>query len=332
MTASSIQAQAVQAYVDAVFREENYTIPEDPALRGMSVLLDLSAKRAFEASQEVIGTADTIVRAVEKLKKAPRTVGKMTPGKTILNECTPYEQMAAVALWLNEKGPTMTKRHTVALGGEDDAIIPLYVNKPKNGSVSLMTTVVGHTRGRLKAPRYTELAETDPRGSAVEEFIEPLNGLEIQRQPNCIASLLLKSNGYDCDCVPNDWRYKVFDSDKIFAKEASVELPRQSSNKTTKVKEQSAGYNVAKMINLDPLRENNILPEHHYEDYHEEGYDDDATPEVTPLDILKGLRAIVKKKDSSMLDEQMARLFATRMGISESATIKQHVATILFEE
>jgi len=83
------------------------------------------------------------------------------------------------------------------------------------------------------------------------------------------------------------------------------------------------------MMQTSQYRNRNLLPVCNYEDYHDEGYDDDQTPYVTPKGIFSALSNSLQT-GSSDLDEVLEKLFATRLQLSSNPAIEGFSASALF--
>jgi hypothetical protein len=299
--------------------------------RGISSLVDQSAQRAYEKFQEELESTKTFKKGVRALRDAPRTCGGFKEEKAILENLTPYEQTAALAQWIGEDGSSMQKSRTIALYNEK-GVVPVWIKPPKNSHASLMTTILGHTTGTLKAPCYEDMAEEYLRGTLQERFIEPLNGLEMHRQPGCIGSLILKSSAFDANLIDEGYRYKVWDVKGVsLAKEASVELKGQNTSKVIKVKQQSAGFNIGRMVANNQYRRNNLLPELYYEDFSDEGYADDEHPFFNVKSIVKTLPKALRG-DSEDLDALIEKLFAVRVQGSSIRSMRAKTRDVFFPE
>lgn len=321
---------AVGNYLNAL-AEEDYSIPSDGTLRCISQCIDASAKRIFQETNEILIEDRTIRLAIKRLKEQPRLCKGFDREKAILPHLTAFEQMGALSLWVKNEGHQMVKTHTFALAASDDQFIPVWIKPPKTKPLSSMHIVLGNSRGAYKMPKYTKWSEEDPQENSYQAvFIDPLNSLEIHRQPHCIGSLLLKANPYERQSIDHTWRFRVYEN-KDFARVASVEFPNQTklSAKASAIKAQSASYNLAKMIQKDRLREENLLPDLFYENYFDDGYSDDAIPTVTPLSLAQTLPEALKG-NTQPLDQQMAQLFTARLKISAIPAIKTLAAKNLF--
>lgn len=339
-------AIGVQQYVHRVRKEKNRSMPSEDVCRTMSELMDKASFRAYHSLQRQLERSIEFQRAVEVIRKAPVCCGGFTKRrallKAILRGLTPFEQTAALCSWVKGPGKNIKKDHSFALASEEDRIVPIWVKRPKQRyKPSPMTVIVGHSAGKVgvRSPSYTKKNEKDfpgwderdPKGNPDGIFIEPINGLEMHRQPDYIGALLLKSNLYDRDSITNEWRYKVYQrKPEEFAREASVEIPQQQTKKAREVKKSSAGYNLAKMIEMKHLRRKNLMPELHCEDYRD-WYNDNAEPFVSPYSIVKTFPAALKGNTDS-LDEEMAKLFAQKLGISTIPVVEIFAADTLFPE
>ena len=314
------------SYLDSI-KEGTYTPPNREALLAISSLIDLSAERVFYQVNTTLKNAPEIKASRIILTNAPRTCGGFKQNNSLFSDLTSFEQMHVITNWVNDYGPTMLKPHTISLSADEgDSFIPLWVKPLRSGGgPNLMTILLGNSKGALKAPCYNDWAKNNPQNNS---FIEPLNSLEIHRQPGCLGSLFLKSAPYGAGLLANDWRYKVYTADKNMAPEASVELPHQKSPKTGKVKSLSAGYNLAKMVDSS-MRKKNLLPTLLFEDYSTEGYNDDLLPFVSPKAIIKTLPEALKG-NTAPLDALMAQVAAPRFGQSNLQPVRALLAAQLF--
>ncbi len=328
MTITGNGAADLSNYVNSI-KEGIYTPPKAPALKAMSALVDKSAERVFKNIEKTLKASPEMEKALATLKNSPRTCGGFKPKNACLKDLTSFEQMYALTSWVKENSTTMLKPHTVTLSAnEGEALVPVWVKPLRSGGgPNLMTIFLGNTKGALKGPSYTDWAAKDPEENV---FIEPLNSLEMHRQPGCLGGLILKAAPYEAGILSHTWRYKVYTTGTDFAPEASVELPKQRSKKSCLIKEQSAGYNLAQMIN-SPIRDKSILPELLFEEYHEEGYDDESIPSVSPHDIIKTFPEALKGNTID-LDALISQVIAPRLGKSSIGPAKDLCASFLFPE
>jgi hypothetical protein len=324
-------ATLVQEYADCVKRKVYERPADEQTLIAVSKLLDESAKKAYQEAQKTLEKTREFKQAISVIKEQPRTCGGFKEENAILDTLTAYEQSAAVVSWVKEKSSSIKKPHTITLYSEEGPV-PVWVKKPKNAFVSPMTVILGTPRGALKAPSYENWAEEDPKTSQAKLFVEPLNALEMHRQPDCLGALTLKASSYDAGVLKHDWRYKIWNSKQSQrAKEASVELKQQQTTPVKQIKAQSAGYNLALMIENNSIRKKNLLPEVHFEDYSDEGYNDYGAAFLSPENIVKTLPAAIKGNTDD-LDSAMQKLFSLRIGQSSISPVKDLVINHLFTE
>ena len=317
----------VQDYVTAVIQGDSYESPSPSGLVAMSQLIDASGQRAFQEAEAIMDHSRSIRRDVRTMRRADRLCGEFSPATAVLSERTSYEQMKVAKEWMEQDNPRQI--HTIALSAPEDSVVPVYVRSPPKSRTTLMHIALGNGRGALKAPKYSQWAEEDPRSTPQEVFVNPLNSLEIHRQPHCIGALLLKSGAYHNEDLDASWRYQVEENGSL-AKTASVEIPKQSSRPAKQIKAQSAGYNLAKMIETDSLRETNLLPELHYVDFHDD-YNEDAIAEVTPEAIVRAFPDAIRGSTEE-LDALVKKLFAVHLQGSAITAVKTFTARALFPE
>lgn len=324
----------IQAYTQRVAQDDiddSEALPSTPLLRGMSLILDTVCEEQHQNIDAPLDKAIEMRRAVEILTYGPRTCGGFKSEKGILGNLTPYEQMAALNTWMDRRGSEIRKPHTFAfLAPGGDQVVPIWVKKPKNSSATLFTTIIGSSRGKLKAPAYPTWATNDPKETDISHFVDPLLYLEAHRQPSYLASSFLRASSYDAGVISSDWRYKTANPDGTLAIEGSVEHKKQHTRKIEEIKQQSAGFNLCKMIQTNA--EENLLPQANYEAYFEEGYDDDATPTVTPLEVCAAVSEYISDKPGP-LNEIAAKLFATRLSSgSEIPIVQEFTRKALFKD
>lgn len=332
-------ARYVVSYVKQVTKDGDYTLPSDSTLRDMSTLLDGSMKRAYTYFAGTVDASTEMRREVRDFAREPRTCGGFKLDTAIMGDRTPFEQAEVVKTWVRARGAKVTKPHTYTFEAPGDKFVPVWVKKPRGGDVSLMTVMFGNTRGTLKAPDYKEWAQLDPNGTAQGVFINPLNCLEIVRQPQYASALVTKACHYEKrGGMGFDKRYEVYDdaAAKIFSRRASVELPKQSSKKTGRTKAQAAGYVYAELMQGRRTRNRNIMAPQNWEELFPddgifEGYEDDSHPMVTPIQMLKTLPAALRGNTDPM-DKLSRQLFATRLTGSTIDEVNLGIAGELFPD
>ena len=320
----------IQAYASRAERKDlaDDEMPSETLLKGMSRVLDTVCEEHPQNVEAPLHESIEMRRAVLTLTNGPRTCGGFKPENAILGHLTPFEQMSAFGTWMERTGPTIRKQHTFAFLAPGDKVVPIWVKKPKNGQSSLFTTMIGTTRGRLKAPAYPTWAASDPKETGQSHFIDPLFCLETQRQPSFLGSSLLKANPYDAGTLTSDWRYKTTNADGSLAAEGSVEHKKQHTSKVEEIKQRSAGFNLCKMLTTIP--EGNLLPQSNYEDYFEEGYDDDAVPFVSATKLCSSISKYIDGETQD-LASLTGKLFATRLSSrSEIPVVQEYTREALF--
>lgn len=310
-------------------------------LKKISTAIDAAAEKALLNQMDVTSETQLIKKAVTDFSKGNRTCGGFDLDKGILGKLTSFEQMCALSQWIQNR--TIHKIYTRAfLTNEERETIPLYIVPPKKGvlpkkgDVSLMHVRLGVARGLKAAPKYNKWATDDPKSSAQHIYIDPLDALEMIRQPNRSGALLLKSTTFTQREIDHTWRYKVYNDseESIFANEASVELPNQKSPKANDIKEQSAGFNLIKMIADPSLQETDLLENTPcFEEYFQEdddGYASSDLPRITPLCLTKATSNALSG-NTTELDDIMAKLLAVQIGTSTDRTLLQNSGSILYK-
>lgn len=332
-------ARQITDYADRIYEgdfPDHTTIPVT-VLRAVSAEIDRSCERAHERLEKILDGSLIIQRAVRTLKNGPRSCGGFRkPRVKVLDNCTPYEQMSAFAAWMRENGANIRAPHTMAFISKDDQredqIVPIWVKKPANGRSTLMTTIIGATTGKLRAPKYEEWAqdEGDLKLSERGHLVDPLTCLEIQRQPYYLGSLLLRASAYDANRIDNDWRFGTINANGSLAPEASVEHKKQNQRRIERIKSESAAYNLFEMINSPSLRDRNLLQKFNYEDLCDEGYRDYAEASITPLDLFNSFESVLRD-DRTELDRLCEQLFAARLSRKSTiAAVQEYTSQTLF--
>ena len=310
-------------------KEKDPTIPEDSTLRAMSTILDQSFERSYNEVVEMMRTSPLIERGVADLHKK-RTCGGFKFQNRSLPDLTPFEQMLCVSEYISQHPDKTRKTRTYAFAlGEK--VVPVWLKHPQNGEASLWTTLLGTTQGALKAPKYTEMTEYG--FSPPDIFLDPLTTLEMHRNPSHIGALAMKSAAFDAGQIDNTHRYQGNTSTNEAYKTASAELRKQKSPFTRKMVAQAAGFNLALINETNILQEdeNNLLPELKFEDLTGEGYNDDAHPFASSLNVVKTFEDALRG-NLAPLDNQTRKFFAARLGNSQIPEVNAYVVETLFGE
>lgn len=324
-------AALVVGYVDRVVGEKDYSAPsEQKTLQALSTLLDQSMERVYQKAIQTLTKSDGFLRAIQEIERQPRVSGGFSLDNRILTAYTDFERMAALRAWIN-KHSNIRQVHTFSLatGPKDQPqYIPVYFRPPKKATSSSMHLMLGNASGALKAPKYQEWSINDPRGTAQEVFIDPLNALELVRQPSQIWAHNMRAAAFE-NGMRLEYRYKVYLDGGTFFPAASIEIPRQSSREVKEHKNRSAGVNLAALIKNDRSRDHNLLKPFHYEGYAEEGYHDDDVPSVTAMGLLNALPNAVKG-DTRKLDRLSEHFVAARLGLSNLPQMRDLSMRMLF--
>lgn len=296
----------------------------------ISQALDASMLRVYNESVKLIQGTDEHVASYSTLAGAPKNCKRFNKQKAILEKATPFEQMVALDQWIDDKEPSWTKgRRTICFRIEDD-IVPIYIAKTSKTHATTMTTMLGTgSRGKMKAPRYEDLA-SDQALVHSSIFIKPLECLELVRQPHFSAATIIKGNAWGRDVIDHTRRYEITDVHDICktSQFACVELVGQKKKNNSPTKEASAAANLISLVKKHPNRPiNRVL---HYEDLAAEGYKDDAELSITPKAVWLACEKSVKSGNASDLDEIMRQLFVTELGGFTSPVVKQYYAGRVF--
>jgi hypothetical protein len=321
--------QSVIDYANRVLQERDYSQPEDDlTLRAISTLINEATAKCFRNTDEVLQNCPKIQKGVRQLQKAPRLRGSENKAKSpLLEGLTPYEQMSVVKAWVDKTRFSPREKRTFALYHEEGPV-PISVNPPPKSKMDLYPVFIGNSQGELKGPSYLEWQKEDPEGTVRERFIKPLDALEMQRTGKGDGALLLKKGAYESGRIDHGWRYAVHEPDGSFSPEASVELPKQKSRTAALARGYAPGYNLTEMIENRRIRRTNVVPERLYENFSEEDYRDDFTPQVTPLSILEALPSAAQG-NTEELDSLIGILDATHLEVSNIPIVKKYTATQL---
>lgn len=127
------------------------------------------------------------------------------------------------------------------------------------------------------------------------------------------------------------WRYEVKDNQGGRSLKASVELKGQSKPIVTKVKQQSAGFNLSHMLTNTYARRTLLTFDVNYEDFRVEGYNDDSYPVCTIMDIAESLPSAVQG-NTTALDTQMRYLYSVNQTRSVIPSVRAALADTFFPE
>lgn len=312
---------AVSNYFEQ-FSAADTTVPGKKALLPIAKVLDAATEQALTGLMTVLrGTKEHQAR-VALLEKQPRIAGNFDSSKVLFEGLSAFEQMVAMSDWLADAH--IRKSHTFFLsaGGADD-YVPLQAKKFKTTHANMMHVVLGSTSGSHKAPKYADWAETDPREDVGQSvFIYPLEGLEIIRQPYYSAATVLKGNVFEKRKIDSQWRY----GDEF----ACVETRGQK--KATAKKQSSAGLNACTLVNrfsneADPKAEEvDIALPIKFENYADEGYNDNLNTSVTAGAVVNAVKQVFVKQDWADLCRLMETLTIAKLGVPTTPALKQHIA------
>lgn len=318
----SIIAQTVVDYFDQVDRGD-VTIPSKKALLQLSQKIDAVTKKVVDDLLKTLQGSPEHEARVKILEKEPRTAGKFAPSKIILEGSSAIEQSAALDSWLQARA--IRKPHTWFFSAGDDCV-PVQVKPLKGITPSMMHIFLGATSGARKAPKYADWAENDPTADENQSrFMAPLTALEIVRQPEFSAATVIKESAFKAGQVDSDWRYG--------SEYACVEDKGQS--KDSPKKQRSAGFNAAGLVKefadaADPIADEvDICPVIQYEDYADEGYEDDLDLTVSPGQIIKAAKKSIVNRQDENLTRLMQRLTIGAIEVPQTPALRERIAKIL---
>lgn len=314
---------AVTGYFER-FDAADTTVPGAQALLPIAKALDDATEQALTGLMTVLRGSEEHRARVALLTEQPRTAGKFSRDKMLFEGVSAFEQMVAVSDWLADAN--IRKPHTFFLAAPDEDYVPLQAKKFKTVDANMMHVVLGATRGDHKAPKYTTWAESSPwEDTSQKTFIYALEGLEIIRQPHYSAATILKGNAFELDLINSEWRYG--------SEFACVESRGQA--KDTPKKRQSSALNACTLVNrfsdvADPqASEKNIALPIKYEDYADEGYDDDLDTSVSPGQIIQAAERAIVGEESEDLEQLMETLVIAKVGVPATPVLRNHIAQIL---
>jgi hypothetical protein len=319
-------ARKLTDYLDQI-KDRDYSQPDADTLKAISTLVNQATVDSFHETDTFLQSCPQIKRGIKALSEAPCLRGPAKQAKHHLQDFTPYEQICTLSNWIGTYDFPQGKR-TLAFHHEDGSI-PITITPPRKSQLDLYPVFIGNSSGNLKGPAYREWQEKDPEGTSREIFIDALDALEIHRTGMGDGALLLKKGAYESGAIDHTWRYAVFKADGSDAPEASVELPRQKQAKARRARAYAPGFNLAEMIANRPLRNRNIMPERLYEDFCDDGYNDEATSTVTPMKIVKSFESAIRG-DTEELDLLVRQLSASHLGVSQLPVVKDFTARRLF--
>lgn len=311
------EMQALQAYITD-WAGGNADIPSDAALRGLSAKVDAATERVFAQVEETFLGTDELEGIVHTFETAPRTAGRFSQDKVLLEDVSSLEQMLGLKSYLTRH--QIRRVHTCYLSSTHNDYVPLEVRPVRGGYASLMHVRLGTTRGAHKAPNYADWAQNDPWLDVSQRpFISPLEALEAVRQFDRSGATILKGNAFECEWIDPKWRYGE--------EMGCVELKGQRGH--VRKKQMSAGLNLAHLVEefsdvSDPLAlDIDICVPTNYEDYVDEGYGDNRQLNVNIGDLLRAVRTSFRTREESSLDDLMFRLVVGKFATPSSDELKR---------
>ncbi len=303
------------------FRGGDASIPPKEALLPIAQQLDAAAQSVITEFVAKVEASPEHQARVALLQKQPRTAGKFSDSKVLMSDASSFEQMVAVNDWLQRTH--IRDSHTLFFSAPENDYIPVRVQKYSGEFATVMNVTLGVSRGSHKLPRYKIWAEQDPRQDPTQEvFIHPLEVLEVVRQPQFSAATLIKGNAFEEDCIDTKWRYGL--------ECACVESGNQS--KPSPKKDRSAGLNACKLVEEcsvvgDPRAEEmNVSHSVRYEDYTDDGYQDDLELSVSPGELIQAAETALVDRNAQELKRLIEELAIAMIGVPQAPSFRSYIA------
>lgn len=296
----------------------------------VSRVLDESALRVYNNHVRLVQASPEHRARFKTLTSHKAKTGvKNVVANAILSDATPMDQMIALDHAIDYMGEKWSKEkvtHRLVFDDGEDDVVPVVLNKQYG--VSTMHTVLGTTRGKLKAPKYPDYVENPDL-----PFVEHLTALEIVRQPHYGATVL-KHSMYGARLIDGQRRFsptKKRDPNER-SRFACAELKGQNDEKNYKnlrVKVRSSGYNA--LMELKKHEFQSASKELKFEEFSTEGYCDDGWGEAVAMRdyMCEGVYNFSTTGDTTKIDEMTTKLFLSVIGPSSSASVNQHYAETL---
>ena len=263
------------------------------------------------------------------LASAPPNCKGSSIAKSLLRDVPPFEQMVALGHWIQETGAKLTKGvRTLCLASPND-YVPVYMYKTQRAKLTLMTVKLGDGNGGHKAPGYLELAENEGLAE-VSVFKDPLDALEIVRQPHFAASTLIKAGSFARRHIGARRRYETRDENEAsrISQFSCVELVDQKNSKNSPTKEASAGTNLYSLLkhHRNKIINKGLL----FEEFTHEGYSDASCVNITPFKLWEATKRSICQADSTQLDGLMEALFISHIGSFSSSVVSDYYSKRIF--
>lgn len=308
------------------YRTGDTTLPSGEALASISRALDAAALDCIHRLTHVLQASNEHAARVGVLQAQPRSAGRFTAHKILLQDASGFEQMVAINDWLTRV--RIRDNHTFFLSAPDDDYIPVQVKKYAGLDANMMHVRLGATSGAHKAPKYTDWAVNNPWQDRKQKvFIYALEGLETVRQPHFSAATMIKGNAFENECIDESWRY----GDTYACVEGKGQSKAGQPTSTGK-KVKSAGLNLTTLTKdysnaTDPLAvESDFCLNINYEDYSDDGYADDLVVTVSPGDLVQAAETAIEDRDTTELNRLMENLVIAKLPPPQTPLLRTYIA------
>lgn len=326
------------------FLDQNFlTQPNSHGCEFIARKLNKMTKKIYWELRTVLYRTPEHRARLELLDNQPRTVGSNNYNMrtAILGGVTAFEQMCALDDWFSRHVP-LTEKHTFCLANTKyNKCLPLSIELHKGKAYSLMQAKLGFPNSRVhKAPVYQENWDTqDPwQNEDKINFIYHMEALEIVRQPQFIATTLLKGNAFEAELIDQDIRYGTYGVNGEILPEACVEFKGQKRLvlEELAIKTRSAAHvlfelhrkNVERQLLTD--EEANMCSNTDYKDYN---------VTVTPRALLEALKNSLnigetKDRGEKELYQLLFKAFVVKIGVQSTPSLHEYIIRRLeaFEE
>lgn len=295
----------------------------------ISKVIDESTLKTYNHIVRLLQGSEEHRKHFVELRDDPVRPIKYQVGYMVLKEVPAFEQMVALDHLISVNAFKQVGRFAFDDRGDD--VIPVVVGRNQRGSpvINTMNTMLGSPRGRLTAPKYTDMAKNADQTTFNSPFRNPLAALEIVRQPHYGATLF-KEACYDVEVIDEEERYGT---EGVAFRLACAELKGQNDPRNTPKKNASSGYSLLQCAKKEFEKDSGNLPVHkelQFEDFANEGYDDEwGQDSTTASSYLRSVLESVEKSitaplDTSHVDTITKKLFASVIGPSTSRRVNNY--------
>ena len=291
--------------------------------------LDRSALEVYNTAIKQIQATKEHADNYRVLADAPKNCGKggFSVKRAILGNATPLEQMVALDHLIYAKASSWKKGvRTLCFEQRHGNVgcVPMRISSTTTVKASTMKTVFGQGPD---TPKYTQFA-SEAGMARHSVFMEPLNALEIVRQPHFAAATVLKGNAFDAEVMDHQRRYEAQIEVHGKSQFACVELELQNHKDNSPIKEKSVATNLISLLKKHP--DKRIHKRLIYEAVAHEGYKNEAEVRVTPFDLWKATEESICHQNRADLDRLMTQLFIAKVHPFSSSIVGDFYAQKVF--